>query len=378
MKKLCLLLFVFCGIYACQTEDPSTEVDIQNPGGDTDAPITPVKGFYLLNEGNMGMNKASLDFMDFETGSYKSNVFSQANPTLVGGLGDVGNAIGIYGSKLYVVVNASSKIEVLDVKTGKRIKKIDIDNGRYITFHKGKAYVSSYLGSIGNSNASNGIVAEIDTTSLSITRRVDVGRQPEELVAYNDKIYVANSGGYSPPDYESTVSVIDINSFTETKRIEVGINLHRLKIDSEGDLYVTSRGDYYETPSKLLVVDTETETVKKSFEIGVSNLTIQNDIAYMYNTEFSYITGDYNISYLMFDTKTEEFLDKSFISDANKKLIKMPYGIAVHPETGDVFVTDAKDYVTPGDLYCFTPEGELKWDVPVQTGDIPAHIVFKY
>ena len=25
-------------------------------------------GFYLLNEGNMGSNKASLDFMDFTTG----------------------------------------------------------------------------------------------------------------------------------------------------------------------------------------------------------------------------------------------------------------------------------------------------------------------
>src|SRR5690606_37225025 len=97
--------------------------------------------------------------------------------------------------------------------------------------------------------------------------------------AYNDKIYVANSGGYSPPNYESTISVIDISTFQESKRIEVGINLHRLKIDSEGDLYVTSRGDYYETPSKLFVVDTKTETVKKTFDVGISNFTIHKDVA---------------------------------------------------------------------------------------------------
>ena len=373
MKKLCLLLVIFFGIYSCQTDDPATEDDTQNPGGQTPTAVT---GFYLLNEGNMSMNKASLDFMDYKTGDYKRNVFSKANPKLVGGLGDVGSAMGIYGSKLYIVINASNKVEVLDAKTGVRIKKIDIDNGRYITFYKGKVYLSSYQGSIGDSSAPNGIVAEIDTTSLNITRRVEVGRQPEELVAYNDKIYVANSGGYSPPNYESTISVIDINSFTETKRIEVAVNLHRLKIDSEGDLYVTSRGDYYDIPSKLFVVDTKTEAVKKSFDVGVSNFTIHKDIAYMYNSEFSYVTGDYTMSYLMLDTKTETFIDKTFISEKYKDVIKMPYGIAVNPETDEVLITDAKDYVTPGNLYCFTPDGAFKWSV--ETGDIPAHITFKY
>lgn len=373
MKKLSLLLLIFFAIYSCQTDDPIADDDIQNPGGQTP---TAVKGFYLLNEGNMSMNKASLDYMNYDTGEYKRNIFSQANPELVGGLGDVGNAMGIYGSKLYVVVNASNKVEVLDATTGVRLKQIDIANGRYITFYKGKAYLSSYLGSIGDPNAPNGIVAEIDTTSLKITRRVEVGRQPEELVAYNDKIYVANSGGYSPPDYESTISVIDVNNFTETKRIEVAVNLHRLKIDSEGDLYVTSRGDYYAIPSKLFVIDTKTETVKQSFDVGVSNLTIHKDIAYMYNSEFSYVTGDYSISYLMLDTQTETFLEKAFIAEKHKDLIKMPYGIAVNPETDEVLITDAKDYVSPGNLHCFTPGGDLKWTV--QTGDIPAHITFKH
>jgi outer membrane protein assembly factor BamB len=52
----------------------------------------------------------------------------------------------------------------------------------------------------------------------------------------------------------------------------------------------------------------------------------------------------------------------------------MPYGLAVHPLTGDILLTDAKNYVTPGTLYCFSPSGQKKWNV--RTGDIPAHIVF--
>lgn len=385
MKKTCFLLVILLTLYSCQTDEVYMEEEIQNPiipeepdegEDDPDRPSASVKGFYLLNEGNMSMNKASLDFMDYETKEYKRNVFSQANPDLVGGLGDVGNDIGIYGSKLYVVVNASNKVEVLNADTKERIKQIDIENPRYITFYKGKAYLSTYLGTIGDPGAPNGIVAEIDTISLEITRSVEVGRQPEELVAFNDKIYVANSGGYSPPDYESTISVIDIHNFTETKRIEVAVNLHRLKVDSEGDLYVTSRGDYFEIPSQLFVVDTKTDNVKKTFDIAVSDLSIHNDIAYMYSTAFSYVTGDYEISYTMLDTQTEKLLDRTFIAESYRELIEMPYGIAIHPDTEEVFITDAKDYVTPGNLYCFTPEGELKWSV--QTGDIPAHIAFKY
>jgi len=333
-----------------------------------------LKGFYLLNEGNMSMNKAALDYMDFETGIYEKEVFRAANPEEVGGLGDVGNDMGIYGSKLYVVVNASNKVEVLDVNTRKKIKQINVDNCRYIKFYEGKAYLTTYLGSIGDPNAANGKIMEIDTTSLSVTRSVNVGRQPEELVIHNDKIYVANSGGYSPPNYESTVSVVDIASFEEIKRIEVDINLHRMQIDSEGDIYVSSRGDYYETPSKLFVIDTAIDEVTETFDLAVSNMTIFDDIMYIYSTEFSYLTGENTISYSRLDTKTETILTDSFIADEDKALIKIPYGITINPETKDILITDAKDYVTPGTLYCFSSQGAFKWSV--ETGDIPNKVVF--
>lgn len=61
---------------------------------------------------------------------------------------------------------------------------------------------------------------------------------------------------------------------------------------------------------------------------------------------------------------------------ATEEKIKTPYGIAVNPETREIFVTDAKNYVTPGTLYCFSPDGKLKWEVT--TGDIPAHFAFLY
>ena len=203
---------------------------------------------------------------------------------------------------------------------------------------------------------------------------MEVGRQPEEMAIIGSKLYIANSGGYSPPNYESTLSVIDLPTFKETKRIEVAINLDRVKADRYGDLYVTSRGDYYTIPSKLFVIDTHTDKIKKVFDIAASNLTIDDDIAYIYSTEWSYIQGINAISYNMINVKDETLLSTRFITDGTEKNIKIPYGIAVNPQNKDVYITDAKDYVTPGRLHCYNAAGKLKWTVT--TGDIPAHIAF--
>lgn len=366
---------IFClisiGLWSCRKDPQPLPSEVSDVPPDKNAIV---KGFYLVNEGNMNMNKASLDFLDLETGKYTRNIYNQVNPEVTRGLGDVGNDIAVYGSKLYVVVNVSNKVEVLNVKSGKRIAQIDITNGRYITFSKGKAYVSAYLGEVGNPNSPNGIIAQIDTATLKVERTVTVGRQPEEMAIVNNKLYVANSGGYSPPQYETEISVINLDSFTEQNRIPVGINLHRLKADRYGDLYVTSRGDYYNVPSKLFVVSTATEKVVKTFNIGASNLAIDDDIAYLYSTEWNYITGRNTISYNTIDVKNEVLLDRQFITDGTEKNITIPYGIAVNRVNKDVYVTDAKDYVTPGKLHCYSSTGKLKWSVT--TGDIPAHIAF--
>ena len=84
--------------------------------------------------------KATLDFFDYTTGTYHRNIYAEANPNVIKELGDVGNDIKIYGSKMYAVINVSNIIEVLDAKTTKRIKTIPLQNCRYVTFKDGKVY----------------------------------------------------------------------------------------------------------------------------------------------------------------------------------------------------------------------------------------------
>lgn len=155
------------------------------------------QGMYLVNEGNMGSNKCTLDYLDYVNGYYIRNLYSERNPNVVKELGDVGNDIQIYGSKLYVVVNCSHKVEVLDARTCERITQIDIPNCRYIRFYRGNAYVTSYVGPVQiDPNAPQGAVYRVDTTSLKIDAKVIVGYQPDELEILGEYIYVVNSGGY--------------------------------------------------------------------------------------------------------------------------------------------------------------------------------------
>lgn len=370
-------LFLIIGVLqliSCRTDEliPRTETEEVTPSEKNS-----IKGFYLLNEGNMGSNKCTLDYFDYESGVYHRNIYAEINPEVVKELGDVGNDIKIYGSKMYVVVNVSNKIEVLDAKTAKRIKTIPLQNCRYLTFKDGKAYASSYSGPVVlDPNAPIGKVVEIDTLSLSIQREVTVGYQPEELEIVGNKLYVANSGGYRFPNYDDTVSEVDLNTFKETKKIKVAINLHRLANDNYGDLYVSSRGDYYSVPSSLFLVDSVSGKVKKDFGVAVSEMTIVNDKLYYYGNEFNYNTHSYTKSFGIIDVKTEEIISNKIIDQEYVDAIKTPYGIAVNPITEDIYITDARNYVSTGFVYCFDKNGKFKWKT--EAGNIPAHFAFLY
>ena len=375
MKKIhfIYLLILFMSLSACREDEQiflsdSVQVALPMVG-------TRIKGFYQLNEGNMGMNRASLDYFDYTTGHYTRDIFSERNPEIVKELGDVGNDIKVYGQKVYAVINVSNLIVVFDVRTARRIKEIEVPNCRYLAFWKDKAYISSYAGPVQiDPNAEVGFVAEIDTASLEVTRKVPVGYQPEEMVVHNKKLYVANSGGYRAPNYDRTVSVVDLETFKEEKKIDVAINLYRMAIDERGDIYVSSRGDYKNTPSNLYVIDSTTDEVKQCLDIPVGGMCIDGDKLYYYSVAYSMTSGGNKVTYGILDTRTKRQITDRIITDGTDKDIMIPYGIAVNPETKEIFMSDAQNYVVTGFVYCFSPEGKLKWKT--KGGNIPGHFAF--
>ena len=375
MKQSIFILILLTLLAACRTIEPVPSSEETPVGGGDSGPIA---GFFLLNEGNMGSNKCTLDYYDYASGIYKKNIYAERNPGVVQELGDVGNDMAIYGGKLWAVVNCSNLVEVMDAATARHIGQVSIPNCRYLAFKDGYAYVSSYAGPMEiDPNYRLGYVARVDTATLQVKDTCVVGYQPEEMVIAGNKLYVANSGGYRVPDYDNTVSVIDLGSFKEIKKIEVAPNLHRMELDAYGKIWVSSRGDYYDIQPMTYIIDTESDEVIECMELlAATDMTLCGDSLYVYSNAWSYITQTSDVNYAVVDVKSHRVVTRRFITDGTDAQFQNPYGLAVNPETHEIFVTDARDYITPGKVYCYSPEGRLKWSA--NTGDIPSRIVFTH
>ena len=210
---------------------------------DNDGPETYLQeystGAYVVNSGNMGSNiESSLTAIDYASSTATQNVFKAANGRT---LGNTANDGIVYGNKIYLAVDQSNTIEVIDKKTKQSIKQIKTTDllgnaegaePRHIIADGGKVYFTTY----------GGYVAAVDTTDFALQKKWQVGSYPEGLVIGNGNLYVANSnyavGG-------GNISCINLsNDNVETKNIE-GVNNPISIYYAAGLLYVLDN-QYYD------------------------------------------------------------------------------------------------------------------------------------
>lgn len=333
-------------------------------------------GIYLVNQGNQGSNKARLDFLNFHNGFYIRDVFTEYNPEVVKGLGDTGNDVQVYKGKVFVVVNGSHKVEIMDAYSMKRLAQVDIPNCRFIAFDGNHAYVTSYVAKDKEAlKTQKGALYRIDLDTYKVTGQVNVGYQPEQLVIMDGKAYVANSGGYVA-GYDDTVSVVDLKSMKVDYDIKVAVNLELMLVDADGVIWVSSRGNYSDVSSTLnyLVKKGDKYELGGSVNVPVSSMALAGDKIYVIGSTYTPPTWELTTTYNIVNAKTRKLESGSFITDGTESDIATAFTVTVNPGNGDIYVTDAKDYVSSGTLHCYTGSGKHKWSV--RTGDIPGRIAF--
>lgn len=340
---------------------PLLAVSCHRPGPEPEPEPQPdayANGMYILNEGLFQMNNSTLSYYDFTTGKLTENIFLDVNHR---GLGDVGNDLKRYGSKLYIVVNNSNIVEVVDVKTVQSLKTINLSGKqpRQVVFLDDKAYISCF----------DGDVVRIDTASLEVEASVHTGPNPDGICACNGKLYVCNSGGLSYPNYGNTVSVVDPATFTVVKDITVAVNPTRVKGYSDRYVYVVSNGNYGDVPYTFQKIDCQTDEIVKNYNLEVLNFDIHQNLAYVYSYNYSTMTSWIKV----LDLETDEIVKEQFISDGTQ--LKTPYGIKVNPLNGDVYITDAGTFTTNGDVYCFDKDGKKKFSF--EAGLNPSAMAFR-
>ncbi len=395
MKKAGLLLLCGALVFAACQKDPVPSKDSTLSGTTVNVSefSTKASKLFVLNEGGMGSNNSTLDFLRFEDGQYITGAFKKMNPDVGGGLGDVGNDIAIHGNEVWMVVNNSGIVEVVSAQDEVEIAAIQVPTPRNIAFDNQYAYVTSWAGayatygadySISDYKNPKGQVYRINLNTKKVEGTVEVGYQPEGIAVYNGKLYVANSGGIAsqlPPtySYDNTVSIIDAASFKVEKTIEVEVNLKNVYASSNGTIYVTTLGNYWDVhtgiyafqasnPSKVVRVEGAASSEESTH---VTASCQKGDAIYCIGTEDEF---DWSV------TSHEYYawaIEGNTVTHYAIVLKGTPYGIYVMEGVGGIhflLVADAGDYFNPGTLSCYRLDhnhNEKLWSVAA--GVCPGH-----
>lgn len=332
--RLTKLAYILLIITSCKKEKVDTT---------TSATTTLSNGMMVLCEGLFQQNNSTVSWVKFSDGSSDDLFFTNKTGRL---LGDTGNDLQRYGGKIYIIVNVSSTIEVLDNLNGSPIKQISMMNGavakqpRSIVFYGSNAFITCY----------DGFVDVLDTASLIITQRIQIGSNPEDLTISNNKLYVSNSGGLNSPNVDSTVSVINLGSLQEMQRITVGKNPGSIITDSEGDVYVIARGNYSTIPSRMVRINSQTDIVENTFSFDASGMEKMGDnllISY-----YNYSTSSSNIA--LFDALTETMVNPTLIDNSQFTTL---FGVQYRQSNNKIYCLDAMGYTNTGYVRVFSALG---------------------
>jgi len=315
-------------------------------------------GVFVVNEGNYLSANASVTFINSNDTVYQ-DIFTTANNR---GLGDVAQSMKVQGNKGFIIVNNSNRIEVVSLTDFKTITSITgFNSPRYIEFiDSTKAYVTNMRKNI----------SVVDLNTMTIVKNIATPYWTESLLRYGQYMYVTCIGSFNETSAKrkSQVYIVDTKNDIIVDSILMGKEPVGITVDRKDKVWVLCTGgyDHVEAPS-LRRIDPVLQVVEKSFTFpiqqGVPSRLCMNPtrdtLYYLYGGVFR-----------MAASSTE--LPSAPLIPLNGHLF---YALGIHPQTGEVYVSDAINYVQAGKVFrCSQSSGQLLYTYTV--GRIPGSFCF--
>ena len=357
MKKflgiLCVLAAaVFAG---CNSKPSGGEKPDESPAPYDD-------GVFVLCEGSYGAGNASLWFYDPESGEVVADVFGAANDAL---LGDVGQSLYMYNGLLFVVVNNSGVVWVLDRTTGKvKASFENLTSPRFVVVDNSgtKGYISQlYTNEI--------ITFDPRTLTQTGTITLDDVVSSEQMAVVGNNLFVASWSN----DYK--IAVVDTETNTQIATLEVGVQPYSMEVDKNNMLWVLCDGgnDWSSLPEG---VAQEAPTLWK---INAETLAATKTFTFKDGGDFRSrlaMNGSGDTLYFIYDAVWA--IDVATGTLPSDPLITIEgwgqYGLDVDPASGDIYIADAKDYMSNGEVARYGADGVLKSTFEV--GLLPSKFAF--
>ncbi|HUH26819.1 DUF5074 domain-containing protein [Gelidibacter sp.] len=280
------------------------------------------KGILITHEGNFSGGFGTVSYVSNDLSTVENNIFSNVNGRT---LGAVAQSMAFNGDLAYIIINGSNQIEVVNRYTFESVATIDsgLSNPRYMTISNGKGYVTNW----GDFTPSDDdYVAVIDLNLNKVISTISTSYLPEELVAKDNKVYVATG------IFGNGNKVDVINSMTDQLElsITVGNSPNSLQFDSNGNLWVLSS-------ENLIKIDRSTNTVLQTINF-VEEIASPSYLSFDSGNFYMYASGSVykmNESSTTFPT-TPEFSNTNF------------YGMNVR--NGSLYGVDAGNFSSNGSL----------------------------
>lgn len=333
--------------------------------------VEEVCAVFFVNEGNY-YNKIdgslSMLYKDINTGGWylENKSFQKVNGKSLGG---TPNGACIYGTKMYITATDEDLLWVIDVASRKALATVEINSPREVASANGKVFVTSYEGS----------VSQVDTASYVVDRKLEnIGSCLEGITACGKYLYVCNA--YNPDyTYNTNVVKIDAQSFTKVGDITVADNPTSI-INDGTNVYVISTGNYVDVQNQLQKIDPSDKVTYLADATYAAYSPVDKNL-YVINSETDY--SDYpNVKQVNTYTKMDTNGGAATTFNTGND-IESPCGIAVNPETGDIFITSyhagayGADYSADGYAYIMSADGKQEM-VTDDLGVGPTTMVFAY
>ncbi len=321
------------------------------------------KGLFILYEGIFALKGSTLSYFDIENRQLLPNFENKFD---YNSLGVHATDMLWYGSKLYIVMGLSGKVTIIDPFFEKSIKRVkykemlfDFDGvpHDYLAAYKNNIFISS----------SEGKVAIMDTASLEISNYIELGTTPQQMVVFDGKLFVSNSnkaGFY----FDSTISVIDLKTLREEKKITIGANPNAIASDGKGNLFVSYGTGDPSTSQGIVKVNTLSNEMNQVVDTAAGIVRYFNDKLFF--------AGGYlnNQTVKVLEINNINKGSSEFITDGT--FIRRPYALNVDESNGDVYIGDAENEITGPIIYCFDKFGKKKFSLYDPSGIKPNTFVF--